>query len=407
MPSSKLVLITLLTAASVAPLAGQDWPQWRGPHRTGEVAAFREPTAWPRTLTKQWTVAVGSGYATPILVGARLYQFSRQGTDEVMTALEATTGAPVWRTSYPAPFTMNSATERHGPGPKSTPAFADGRLFTLGMTGVVTAFDALKGTRLWQSARPTTEPLFHTAMSPVVEGNLVIVHVGGHDTGALTAFDVATGAVRWRWSGDGPAYGSPIVTDIAGTRQVITFTQTTFVGVSVATGQLLWQRPYTTQAVTTSQTPIVYRDTIIETGRGNGITAFRAVNTGGRWATQNVWHTDAVSVHMSDAVAIGNVLYGLSHLNSGQYFALDLDTGTALWKSQPRQAEHAAMSRTATTVFSLEDDGELVVSRHSRTAFEPIARYTVATTETWAPPVLSGNRVFVKDVSSLSLWTLE
>jgi outer membrane protein assembly factor BamB len=112
-------------------------------------------------------------------------------------------------------------------------------------------------------------------------------------------------------------------------------------------------------------------------------------------------------MHMSDAVDINGVLYGLSHLNSGEYFALDLETGKVLWRSEPRQAAHAAIVRAGNTIFSLEDDGELVVLRHSRTGFEPLARYKVAETATWTQPTISGNRVFVKDVSSLTLWTTD
>jgi len=110
------------------------------------------------------------------------------------------------------------------------------------------------------------QPLYHTAMSPVVDGDLVIIHVGGHDEGALTAFDVATGDLRWSWDGDGPAYGSPMVFELEGTRQVVTFTQENLVGISVTTGELLWRRPYTTQRTTTSQTPILYGQTLIEAG---------------------------------------------------------------------------------------------------------------------------------------------
>jgi hypothetical protein len=121
----------------------------------------------------------------------------------------------------------------------------------------------------------------------------------------------------------------------------------------------------------------------------------------------DVWHTDEVSVHMSDTVTVDGVLYGLSHLNRGQYFALDLDTGAVLWKGQERRAEHAAMSRAGRTIFSLEEDGELVVMRASRTGFEPVATYEVAASATWAQPAISGRRIFVKDVSSLALWTIE
>ena len=394
-------------AAFAAPVAGQDWPQWRGPNRDGEVAAFNVPSTWPNALNAHWTVDVGLGYATPILVGDRIYLFTRQDDDEVMTAFDATTGDTAWRTSYPAPFAMNPATARHRAGPKSTPVFADGRLFTLGMTGAVTAFDAATGRQLWQIPGTGVEPLFHTGMSPLVDGNLVIVHVGGHNDGALTAFDVATGAVRWSWDGDGPAYGSPMIFELGGTRQVVVFTQEHFVGASLETGALLWSRPFTTQATTTSQTPILYKDMVIENGRGNGVTAFRVTSGGGGWTTENVWHTDEVSLHMTNGVVIDGVLFGLSHLNSGQYFGLDLDTGEILWTSAPRQAENAAIVRVGTTIFSLEDDAELVVLEHSRTGFNPAKRYDVADSETWTQPTLSGNRLFIKDISTLTLWTID
>ena len=234
---------------------------------------------------------VGLGYATPLVVGDRIYTYTRQDEDEVMMALDARSGEIIWRTSYPAPFDMNPATSRHRAGPKSTPTFADGRLFTLGISGIVTAFDAETGRQLWQKPAPPVEPLYHTAMSPVVEGDLMIVHVGGHDDGALTAFDVATGDIRWSWDGDGPAYGSPVVFELERMRQVVTFTQENLVGVSVATGELLWRRPFTTPNTTTSQTPILYRNTLIEAGRANGITAFRVVRRDDRWTTEDVWHT--------------------------------------------------------------------------------------------------------------------
>jgi outer membrane protein assembly factor BamB len=399
-----LALVTILLA-SVA--AAQDWPQWRGPGRDGAIAGFREPAKWPAMLTKRWNVDVGTGYATPILIGSRLYVFTRQSENEVMTAFDASSAKVLWRTSYPAPFKMNPATAPHGPGPKSTPTFANNRLFTLGISGIVTAFDATTGKQIWQRPAGPVEPLYHTGQSPLVVGNLVILHVGGHDNGALTAFDAATGAVKWSWNGDGPAYGSPLLFDLSGTPQVVTFTQKLFVGVALEGGKLLWQRPFTTPSTTTSQTPILYKDMVIQMGRNNGVTAFRAVQRGGEWTTENVWQTDEVSMHMSDAVAIDGVLFGLSHLNSGEYFALNLDTGRVLWKSDPRQAAHAAIARAGNTIFTLEDDSELVVLRHSRERFDPIARYKVATSDTWTQPVISGNRVFVKDVSSLTLWTID
>ena len=213
-----------------------DWPQWRGPNRDG-AAVFAAPATWPETLNLKWTTEVGLGYSAPILVGDRIYAYSRQGDNEVLRALDTTSGKTIWESPYPATFKPNpAATSKHGTGPKSTPTFADGRLYTLGMSGMVTAFDAASGKQLWQKPPGPVETLYHTGMSPLVDRGLVIVHVGGHSNGALTAFDARTGDVKWSWNGDGPAYGSPIAVDVGGTRHIVTFTQEHLVSVNAVTG---------------------------------------------------------------------------------------------------------------------------------------------------------------------------
>ena len=111
-------------------------------------------------------------------------------------------------------------------------------------------------------------------------------------------------------------------------------------------------------------------------------------------------------MHLTNGVVVDGVLFGLSHLNRGQYFGLDLDTGEVLWRSAPRQAENAGIVKAGRTIFSLQDDAELVVLRHSRTALDPLARYAVANSATWTQPTVSGNRLFIKDVTSLTLWTV-
>lgn len=388
------------------PVVAQNWPQWRGPNRDGAITSFNEPATWPETLKQQWKVEVGTGYATPLLVGDRIYQFSRQGESEVMQALEAATGKTIWKTEYPAPFMVFAAAAKHGPGPKSTPTFSNGRIFSMGMTSIVTAYDAATGRQLWQKPAPKQQPMYHTAMSPVIDGNNVIIHTGGPGDTTFAAYDVATGAVKWEWKDDSPAYGSPIVVTLGGTRQVVSFTNAHLIGLNAATGALLWSRPFTTPSNTTAQTPVFYKDSIIQAGREAGITRFRAVQRNDMWVTEDMWATKEVSLQMSNAVEINGILYGLSHLNSGQYFALDLEDGKVLWKSDGRQAENAAIVRAGDTIFSLENDAELVVMKANKTGFMPLHRYTVAMGETWTQPAISGNRFFVKDVSNLMLWTL-
>jgi outer membrane protein assembly factor BamB len=400
----------LITVGGLVPTHAQqrstDWPQWRGVNRDG-AATFSSPAAWPEQLSLKWKVDVGIGYAAPIIAGDRVFAFSRQGEDEVMRALDATSGKVVWETKYNATYKPNpAATSKHGTGPKSTPTFANGRIYSLGMTGVVTAFDAATGKQLWQTQKPAVETLYHTGQSPVIDRGLCIVHVGGHNNGALTAFDERTGEVKWAWTGDGPAYGSPIVVDLAGTRQVITTTQDNLVGVSATTGELLWKRPFSVRATRNAVTPIVQNQIVIVSGLGLPVTGFKVINKGGQWMSEDIWVNNDVTMDMSTGVVIGNALYGFSARNSGQFFALDANTGQTLWLSEPRQTENAAVVRAGDLWFALNTEAQLMVLRANPKQMEVIKRYEVAQSATWAQPVLAGQRLLIKDLSAISLWTL-
>lgn len=399
-----LALAIVFDAALAAQTRSDNWPQWRGPNRDGVVADFAEPKVWPESLTQKWKVPVGLGYATPLLVGGRVYMFSRVDGNETLQALDAATGKVIWQSAYSAPFRINPAAARHGEGPKSTPTFSNGKLYTLGMTGIVSAFDAQTGKQLWQTSAPSAQPLYHTAQSPLVDRGLVIVHVGGHNQGALTAFDANTGAVKWSWNGDGPSYASPVAVEVNGTRQIVVFSQENLVGVDATTGALLWRRPFSTRATQNTITPVVYGQTLIISGLEKPVTAIRLVKNGTEWAAEDVWNNTDVSLYMSNAVLVGNSLCGMSNRNSGQFFCLDAKSGRTEWLSPPRQGTNAAVLSAGRVWFALTDAAEMLVMRGDATAFEPIRRYTVADAATWAQPTIAGNRVFVKDVSTLALW---
>jgi outer membrane protein assembly factor BamB len=274
------------------------------------------------------------------------------------------------------------------------------------MTGVVTAYDAATGKQLWQKPAPGVVPMYTShSFSPLVDRGLVIFHVGGHNQGALTAFDVNTGEIKWSWNGDGPGYGSPIVADLGGTHQIVTITQGKLIGVDAATGSLLWERPFVSSNFTNSVTPILVGQTLIMSN-GGPLIAVTLTRRNNQWVTENAWENADVPFRLSNAVIVGDMLFGLSTRNAGQYFGVDAKTGKTLWTSEGRQAGQAAIAKAGDLLFSLEDDGELVVIRSSQTAFEPLRRYKVADSETWAQTAISGNRIFVKDLSALALWTV-
>ena len=222
------------------------------------------------------------------------------------------------------------------------------------MTGIVTAFDAATGKQLWQKPGSLPLPMFNShAFSPLVDGGLVIFHTGGHMQGALNAFDVNTGAVKWSWTGDGPGYGSPIVAELGGTRQLVTITQGKLVSVDPATGALLWERPYVSSNFTNAVTPVVYGQTLIVSGNGGPTVAVTV-----KKAEQPVGHRERVgerrhSVPLEQQRPRGRRALRVVEPNSGQYFSVDAKTGKTLWTSEPRQAGNAAIVRAGDVVFSL------------------------------------------------------
>ena len=381
----------------------QDYPQWRGQNRDGAASAFSKPDAWPEHLTLEWKVDVGLGYATPIVVGGRVYAFTNRDGREGITALDAETGATIWRTDYPVRYETYEDAVDHGEGPKATPLFQGGKLYTLGISGTISCFDASTGALIWQKPAPQVQPYLGTASSPVGDRGLVIVQAEG-DT-ALTAFEDETGRVRWTVKNEF-RYASPVIANFYGTRQVIAVAQHSILGISVADGTVLWEHrwpsPYV-QAIT----PLLYKDTIIVSGHHRGAMALKPERVNDTWAVKVVWDTRDVSMFLSNPVVVGDTLFGLSHWNSGQYFALDASSGRVLWLDRPRRATNTALAKADDLLFLLNDDAQLIVARSGRTGFEPLREYKVADSATWAQPAISGRRIFIKDVSSLAQWSVD
>ncbi len=397
------VLMLVSTSGAFA----ADWPQWRGPTRDGRSPGLEERRAWPERLTPAWQVTVGEGHSSPVVVGDRVYVFSREGEDEVVQSLELATGERVWRQSYPAPYEMTPAAAGHGKGPKGTPVVDEGRICTLGISGILSCFDAADGRLLWQerfaSRFSRTSPTFGTAMSPVIDDGRVIAHVGGPGDGALTAFDVATGEVAWAWTGDGPGYSSPVVAEIGGTRQVVTLSESFLVGVSADDGALLWKLPFTTPYVQNAVTPIVSGDTVIYSGLDQPVRALELKKSAAGWATEPVWENDAVAAYMSTPVLENGRLFGFSHKKRGQFFGLDASTGKTLWLSDGRQGDNAAIVAGGGALFLLTTGSELIVAPQTGDTFSPIRTWPVAESPTWAHPVVMNDGVLVKDKDTLAL----
>ena len=391
-----LVALFLLSAARAF---AQDWPQWRGPDRDGKVTGFTAPTTWPTALTQKWKVTVGDGDSTPALVGDKLYVFSRQGGDEVTTCLDAATGNQVWQDKYAA-AAVTGPSARH-PGPRSSPAVADGKVVTLGASGVFSCLDAASGKLVWRKDPfPGVVPKFFTGMSPVIVDGMAIGHLGGPSGGAIMAYDLTSGDVKWKWEGEGPGYASPTVAAIAGVKQLVSMTEKSIVGLALADGKLLWQVPFPASGMAyNAATPIVDGDVVIYEGQNRGAKAVKIAKQGDAFAATEIWSNPDGGVQFNTPVLKDGLLYGLS--DKGVFFCLDAKTGKTDWvDTTKRGGNFGAILDAGSVIIALPSTGELTVFTPGDKAYTEVAKIKVADTPTYAHPVIAGNKIFIRDQNS-------
>ena len=405
-----LALTTSLAAQSPATSPAlskvEGWSQWRGPARDGVASSFTVPATWPAQLTKKWEATVGVGHSSPVISGNRVIVHTRQQEREIVAAYDLASGKQLWQDGINAPYTMNPAAIGHGPGPKATPLVAGGRVFTFGITGIFTAYDLATGKVLWRKNEPPLPPTFGTASSPMADGTNVIAFLGGMKGGALTAMDAATGAVKWQWTGDGPAYASPVLATFGGVRMIITQSENKLVGVAAADGKLLWEVPLKTPYAQNCVTPLVVNDVVIAAGLENPTIAYWIhADQGKGWQATPRWRNEDVSMYMSSPAASGSTIFGLSNKNRGQFFAIDAASGKTLWLGKPREADNASIVRAGNFLLLSTTNSELIVTKPSVTAFEEVKRYTIADSATWAHPAFAGRSIIVKDADKLIVWT--
>jgi outer membrane protein assembly factor BamB len=399
-----LAFSTLLLAGSG--VQAQDWPQWRGPNRDGKATGFSAPATWPKELAKTWSVTVGDGVATPALVGDKLYVFALQEGKEIVRCLNASDGQVVWSDSY-ATDPIRGPDSRFG-GPRSSPTVADGKVVTLGANGTLTCYDAASGKVAWRNEDfKNNVPRFHTSCSPIVVNGLCIVQLGGERNGALVAYDLVGGSEKWKWTDDGMAYASPVVANVGGEKAIVAETNKNIVAVSVAGGKLLWETPF---AVTQGRsynacTPIVHEQTIIYSGSGNGTKAAKLEKSGDKFDAKELWTNPEQSVQFNTPTVKDGLIYGLS--SKDKLFCLNAESGKTAWTSDMRGAGgYGSIVDAGSVLLALTPKGELVAFEPSDKEFKQLANFKVASGQTYAYPVVSGQRIFIKDRDSVTLWTI-
>jgi outer membrane protein assembly factor BamB len=296
-------------------------------------------------------------------------------------------------------------------GPFSTPLVSDDRLFTLGTSAVLSSFDAATGALKWRkdwSKEIDTSRLFTgTAMSPILDNGLLIVHVGDDDGGAVRALDPGTGDEKWALPGHGPGYASPIVTVVGGVRHLVTMTDKAVLGIDAQSGRQLWTIPFPDEWNENIVTPVVAGGVLIVSGTRKGTFGYRLEQSGTQWTTRQLWNNTDLPMYMSSPVVDGNLVYGFGSKRKGQLFCIDAETGVAKWTTEGRGGTNAALQSAGPNLVVLTTDGELLVVRRTPEKYEEMKRYKLAESQTWAHPVLVPGGVLIRDATELTLWSLK
>lgn len=494
--------LTLLVSLGSSGAFAQDWPQWRGANRDAKAPDFKAPKSWPKELAEKWKVTVGDGVATPALVGDKLYVFARQDGNEITRCLAAADGKELWTEKYESLGASGPAGSFSGP--RCSPAVSGGKVVTVGVRGMISCLDAATGQKIWRRDDFKAWPGFYPSSSPMIVDGLVIAQLGGRDNGAIVAYDLASGAEKWKWSGPSPAYASPVLMTVGGTKLIIAHTESKLVAVTATEGKLVWEsaaapggggrgegrpgggpggpgadeRPGGAPGGPGGQggeggrgrgmgggggrdyrasTPIIDGQTIITAGRG--VKAVKLEKDGDKFVAKELWNNPDKNVSFNSPALKNGLLYALTGNN--ELFCLNVADGKLAWSapfpgSAPAGAPRAALERinsrpvvfgqaapgaepgeqgrsrgpggpggpggrrgggggggygaivdAGSVLIALTPGAQLLVFEPGDKEFKQVASYKVAGGQTHAYPVVSGNRIFIKDKDSLTLWTVD
>jgi outer membrane protein assembly factor BamB len=400
-----LMLSLLATGISVY---GQnsDFPGWRGANRDGKVTAFRVPAAWPATLTKVWETTVGEGDASPVVVDGHFYIFTMQDSTEVLQCIDSDDGSLLWKTEINRSPVITGPARSH-PGPRSTPCVYEGRVYTLGASGIVSCHDAETGKEVWTNYSFTSEvPQWYTGSSPLLVGKLCILPLGGKEHGMVVALDAKLGKLEWKLEGEPCTYSSPVLMKANGETVIVDQSEADLIGISIE-GQPLWKIETPAQRMFyNAGTPVIDGQNIYIASGGTGSKLVNATKEGDYYHITTVWSNPDVGVSFNTPVLKDGFLYG-NDSRFGYIFCQNAKTGELAWRDTVKLNRFASTLDLGKAMITLTGDAKLTVFDPDPKAFKQLAQYVVSDADLYAHPVLFGNRIFIKDKFKLTCWTVE
>jgi outer membrane protein assembly factor BamB len=370
------------------------WTDFRGPNRAGEYSESPINTDWPAAgLPRLWKQPIGGGYASFTVGEGRAYTIEQRRDKEAVTAYELETGRELWVFSYPASFDEVLG----GPGPRATPVYHDGVVYSLGAMGDLYCLTAATGKPKWSKniLADNDAKNIHWAMAgaPLIVDDMVIVAPGGSSGKSIVAYNRLTGAPIWKSLNDRAAYTSPIVW-INGERAV---------GLGVEDGKLLWEYPFPAQMDMNCSQPVVIDDSdvLLSSAQGPGAALLQIAKEGDAFTAKPAWKNNRLKNKFNSSVLYKGYIYGF---DEAILECFDPKTGDVKWKGG-RYGYGQLLLAYGYLIITTEQ-GELVLVRATPEGHQELARFLAIQGKTWNIPAIDNGLLLVRNTEEMACFRL-
>ena len=419
-----IAITSSILSAFTLELRADDWPQWRGENRDGVWRESGIVESIPRSgLKYRWRVKIGRGYSGPVVANGRVFVTDQVFKPELerVVCFDESSGRSLWSHSYPVDY----ENMEYGNGPRASPTVHAGRVYTLGTQGDLCCLDSFTGELFWQKdlakEYDAQIPQYGASVAPLVEGDLLIVCIGGQPEASVIAFDRISGEEKWTALDDDPAYSAPIVVEQGGHRQAIVWTADNVVSLNPTTGEVYWKERWKAgfDAAQVVATPVLHEDRLLFVmawNRGSKMLKLDSEKPTASllWRTRSRPTTSMATPIMLDA----DHFYSIE--NASGLCCLDANTGDEVWKttevagSSPLSQAH--MTPFQHGVFLFNQRGHLITARLSPQGYketgrtllvEPRAAYRAQGPVTWAHPAYANKHVVARNDRELVCASLD
>lgn len=383
-----------------------DWPQWRGPQRTGHAGAgaklIEKLPAEPKVL---WRLKAGEGLASPVVAGGKAFLFENQGGKETLRCVNADDGKELWSTPIDDVFK-----DSQGPaGPRCTPVVDGDRVYVQSCRGELQCLAVADGKKIWganfvkdfaavfigEKGTAQAAARHGNNGSPAIDGDFLYAQVGSTNGAGVVCFDKKTGKVIWKSQNDVAGYGAPVVAPVAGVKQVVSFTADGVIGLQPKDGELIWRVPVKTTFSRHATTPVVHNDFVVVSSHQVGLMGIRLSKSGAK----QEWVSKPAAMNFASPVAVGEYLYGVGPTKNVE--CVEIATGKILWSkdgwvTSSADKAYAGFIVLDKNILTLTDSGTLILFAADPKEPRELGRMQVCGAN-WCNPAYVDGKLFLRD----------